>query len=365
MSVDVTPWDEIEAFGNPWHGRMTAGGTLTLASGATLAGAKPQRGSPGIYDDTTRQHILVKFDGLPSAPTPTTYEAGMGMEWQNYAILVGENRHYNPLVNVGFGPGVWLYRAADGEVWAISPIYHTITLLRFMVKRLNVPSDPWQVGLEYLMPSGTVPPIPRPWPSPNGSLAVLPIMTGSPAIAYLTITVSGGGALTMPTISASKTMGIERNVTDDGAGHISREDFAGVRYLANGTKVEIWLGSEGWPNGSFKQWYWIGSTKHDIVTATYTIPSGLGRWDVVFDGNTYGWNITGPDQNAAYTSYLTEHCGVFSAITMPTLGANQHKSLYRGIAGQVRRFTGPPTTVQGTIVEHPLTGVIVDAWWLF
>lgn len=367
MSVDITPWDKIEAFGNPWHGRMDSNGTLTIESGASFGGQKPKQTYPGVpeSDDSSRQHVLVKFQGLPDAPSVTQFEAESGMEWRNTAFLVGTDRHYSPFANIGLGANSWLYRCTDGEVWAFQPIRHTVTLLRIMAKRINVPNDGWQVALEYLMPSGTIPAFPKTYPSPNGSQSVIPIIAGTPAIAYVTISVSGGGATTLPAVTAAKTMGTTRAETDNGGGLTSAETFRGVRWLANGQKVEIWSGMEFLALGGVRHWFWIGSTKRDIYQAVFSSPGGIDRWDVTFDGDSFGWNVSGIDQAPAYQFNLTDYCGVLSSCYLPSPGPNQYKSVWRGIAGQVRRYTSSTGADDKSIVENPLTGAIVDTRWLF
>lgn len=100
-------------FGQPWHGTYSAAG-LTLEDATLRADFIP----PYYPTDTH----YVNF-GAPPAPTPTAFEASIGMVWKNDVILCGVNKEYGVTSGLTIGPNGWLYRAADGTVFHMVCVY--------------------------------------------------------------------------------------------------------------------------------------------------------------------------------------------------------------------------------------------------
>lgn len=132
MSVfDLHILDDLDAWGQPWHGVMDAAGVLTLPNGSTKTTTIIPVGG---------QAQLVKFDGLP-VPVDEPCDIAAGASWKNWAILAGHERQYMPLLDYKMDPQSWLYRTDDGTVYK----------LRIMTGTL---ADPVQIVAQSLLPGG-------------------------------------------------------------------------------------------------------------------------------------------------------------------------------------------------------------------
>lgn len=93
--------------GQPWHGTYSAAG-LTLENSTLRIDFLPPLGSNETH--------YVNF-GMPAAPTPSAFEASLGMTWKNDIILCGRNKEYSAVSGFSIGQNGWLYRTADGTVY--------------------------------------------------------------------------------------------------------------------------------------------------------------------------------------------------------------------------------------------------------
>lgn len=113
--------DEVERFGDPWHG-LFRGGVLELPNGTTRA----MVAAPGRGDS-----YKIAIPGQP-AVTTSTADAAAGMTWLNYGVMTGENR---ALYGVDLGALRWIYIDADNTPWlADINVYSgnlTVTLKNF------------------------------------------------------------------------------------------------------------------------------------------------------------------------------------------------------------------------------------------
>jgi len=98
--------NEIERFGDPWHG-LVKGGVIELPNSGTkaLAGETPVSGDC----------FLVQVPGQP-AVTTSAEDAAEGMTWTNYGLLYG-SQHI--LYGVALNELSWLYIAPDETVWRV------------------------------------------------------------------------------------------------------------------------------------------------------------------------------------------------------------------------------------------------------
>lgn len=125
--------DKIEAWGQPWHGKMNASGVLDLGGGKTKTSTVIPAGG---------QAQLVQFAGLP-VPTDKACDTAVGASWKNWAILAGHRRQYMPLYDFTFGANSWLYRTADGTVWCLQVFCDAGSTPVVQARNLNTPGAWW------------------------------------------------------------------------------------------------------------------------------------------------------------------------------------------------------------------------------
>jgi hypothetical protein len=92
--------DEVERFGDPWHGLMR-GANEELPGGIVRLGEKAL--SMGDYYE-------IKIPGLPAVTTPPA-DAALGMTWLNYGVMAGEN-HF--LYGRALGGRRWVWIDSSG-----------------------------------------------------------------------------------------------------------------------------------------------------------------------------------------------------------------------------------------------------------
>lgn len=111
-AAGIEPLCEVQAFGNPWHGKFDSNNNLTLADGTVKT---DWAGSGTTYGHTH----YVKLDGLPAVTTPAGLTAIKG-EWWTDAILRGAEKQVLPSTYAGgIGADSWIWRGSDGETWLL------------------------------------------------------------------------------------------------------------------------------------------------------------------------------------------------------------------------------------------------------
>ena len=105
----VNPFDDIEVFGNAWHGKRTTSGLLT-PSGVLQSIFPFNPNGTYLYHHT----YYIHFEGLQDPPAVTAKESTLGMEWYRDIVMYGWDRKtmFDPS---GFGRN-WLYRDDAGVV---------------------------------------------------------------------------------------------------------------------------------------------------------------------------------------------------------------------------------------------------------
>jgi hypothetical protein len=98
--------NEIERFGDPWHG-LVKGGVIELP----IAGTRALPGTIPVGGDCFK----VQVPGQP-AVTTSAEDAAQGMEWTNYGLLYG-SQHI--LYGIALNELSWLYIAPDNSVWRV------------------------------------------------------------------------------------------------------------------------------------------------------------------------------------------------------------------------------------------------------
>lgn len=98
--------NEIERFGDPWHG-LVKGGVIELPNSSTrdLAGETPVGGDCFRVQRPSQ-----------AAVTTSSADAAEGMEWRNYGLIYG-SQHI--LYGVALNELSWLYIADDETVWRV------------------------------------------------------------------------------------------------------------------------------------------------------------------------------------------------------------------------------------------------------
>lgn len=384
--IKKAPWDEIAAFGNPWHGKMSASGLLTLANGTTKQGVAPlTTGFIGVAPGNLFSRTgggdglltLVKFDGIGAAPVVLTAEATEGMVWNNYAILASSNRQYSPMVNAGLGDNTWLYRTTDLEVWMVKAAPISNTVLQVSTRRLNLLNDPWVTLTEHTLPAGSsiIQSVPLVASKPNGKEAIVHICDVSTNVAYVTVTVANGTKDAPPTAACVNTLGQRRAVTgnpEGGAVDWSKEEFAGIRYLIDGQRREIWLGSsQAFTSGgnveTYKNWVWIGGQRTDVMTRTRTNNLGTFTGTTTFFGNTYNYQAQSTDDTPSLSikGWQRENRGVECSLS--NIPNTAYKRVSIGIVSNtLKSYDVAAGQDLPIFCEHPITGQFLDgARWVF
>lgn len=385
--IKKAPWDEISTFGNPWHGKMAADGLLTLANGTTKQGVAPKTTgfigvAPGNLFSRTGGGdgllTLVKFDGIGAAPVVLTAEATEGMVWNNYAILASSNRQYSPMANAGLGDNTWLYRTADLEVWMVKAVPISNTVLRVSARRLNRLDDPWQTLLDHTMPAAStiLQSVPLVTSKPNGKEAIVNVCDVVTNVAYVTVTMSNGTKDVPPVAACANTLGQRRAVTgnpDGGYVDWSKEEFAGIRYLIDGQRREIWLGSsQSFTSGgnveTYKFWFWIAGQRTEVMTRIRTNNLGTFTGTTDFFGNTYSYQAQTTNDTPALSyaaGWQRENRGVECLLGNLPNGA--YKCITIGIVANAQKSYDLASGQAFPIFcEHPITGQFLDgARWVF
>lgn len=121
MSRQLTPWDKVDRFGDPWHG-LYRNGVLELPNGSTRAHAPtPTRGDC----------FVVKVPGLP-APTNTAADAAAGRTWLNYALLAGVD---HTLYRTNLSENGWVYIDPNNKAWLVEMAWGAGRQLQLLFKR--------------------------------------------------------------------------------------------------------------------------------------------------------------------------------------------------------------------------------------
>lgn len=360
-SVNLIPGDKVVAWGNPWHGVMAADGSFSVPDGPAFAGQKPFHNDAKTLVDFSRAHNLVMFD-VPDTPARIPEEISAGINFKNYAILVGNCRQYSPKSRFAFGERTWLYRTNSGTTWClrvgcVSPVANVCA------RRVDSFDPAWTEvatlgGIEYVddvvfRPDGS-----------ESTAAAAVVASSTPA--RLVCSVAGGDETTPPEVTMSVSLFPDRAVFDDGITSI-RETFSGVIYRSDGTRLELWLGLELTAFGRFSDsrrlWYYIGDVRFEAgsVTVDQDAPQNSkikivalnGRVDFIgenYDGN--GW--IGLSASAR---------GVTISVKLP----DRVEYFWRGVYGAAElNFTRAPNTgINVDFVEHPLTGEVLYGRWIW
>ncbi len=103
---ETFPFDEIERFGDPWHG-LVKDGVLKLPNGGTraLSGTAPVGGDC----------FAVRRAAPPAVSTPAA-DAAEGMTWLDYGLMCGTQ---HVLYGTALGVLSWVYVAPDDSAWRV------------------------------------------------------------------------------------------------------------------------------------------------------------------------------------------------------------------------------------------------------
>lgn len=366
-------FDLIGAWGQPLHGAMDYTGQIVTSSGATISGMMPSE----LDDyptgmDVTRQLVLVKFAGIP-ASIPSAEDIAAGYDFRDYAILAGATRQYSPVFpynstdtvhrnDYRFGEGAWLWRTTSGRVWSVRGIIDGQDIV-IKARRVELVDDTWVECARVTLGDFT---LGIAWSHPDGRQAMIKVsIQGTSLPTFIEVNCSLGSETTAPVVSATLVTKADRAVSDDGIVKTA-EHFIGYRYKPDGALIEYWAGSKlttsGPQNGSQDVWVWAGDTKTLIASS---VVYGGGFQFVDWNGATrfsdtqpriycligvryavsyhLGWKISGVDR--------------YSVAIVGLLGQRSEEI---DMAGQENNF--------GDLVyllEHPVTGDLINAWWLW
>lgn len=284
VQLNLTPFDQIECWGQPWHGVMAPGGAMTMDAGGVVK-------TGGIPDLAGGQAQLVMFPGLPE-PITEDYETALGMAWKNYAILAGNHRWYAPFGGYAFGVQSWLYRCADGTVYKLQMVApESTTLVEIWAGRVaddsSTPAVIWtglsaHAGWLRLFTASDNTCLSA---SADGSKAIVVVSIGSPSLSlygslYLNntifnapeaaqayeIAVTGGSATSPPGISVSP---MSADFIDDRGYHTSLAAQTVTDHLK--FLVAAWVK----PNGTVQKTYLEAEVSRVFISG-YLGPGSTG-----------------------------------------------------------------------------------------
>ena len=133
---------EIQAWGCPFHGLVTAG-SLELPNAATLAWPQPafedyltgtvplywhgvEQANPFVY----ARGFTLTVPGVAAAPAAITAETAAGWEWKDYLILSGARHLVYKTHLVDSGEPAWVAAWGPADVWMLKPAAtHALTLV--------------------------------------------------------------------------------------------------------------------------------------------------------------------------------------------------------------------------------------------
>jgi hypothetical protein len=108
MSLRDLILGRVGIWGNPFHG-LVVGSQLTLPDASTKAWTQPSGGDVDVVKAASPPGITRSVDEL-------AYDASLGHEWRNYALISGTTRQ---LYGRALGTGAWVYLPAAGNAFRL------------------------------------------------------------------------------------------------------------------------------------------------------------------------------------------------------------------------------------------------------